>query len=113
MTHCTRCDIDVQPFGDMQADGRIVSCCPKCTGALAVTSLATATTERGTPKAVKLQVTPPGAMAMDPVNALTARLAAIDAQIPTPAQLKALKTERAGLMRALRALGADPAPKPN
>jgi hypothetical protein len=34
MTHCAKCQKDVHPVQEMQADMRVVDVCPSCTGAL-------------------------------------------------------------------------------
>lgn len=115
MTHCTRCAADVHPYGDMQTDGRVVDCCPKCNGAvgtaraLQVAAAVEAVTVDRVAKATR-QIE---AMLATPEAALRARLAAVEAQMPTPEQMKALRREYRQLRAALRALGADLDPKPN
>lgn len=128
--HCSICVAEVHPYQDMQPDGRMLDLCPKCNGALAKPSAVLASEGapmlQGFARAVaEHRHLPPfvhgktrsglgtHGTPLDPVDALRARLAAVDAQIPTPDQLKALRTERTQLRNALRALGADPAPKPN
>lgn len=127
---CTTCDKDVHPYQDMQTDGRMVDLCPKCNGGISKPSVLA---NEGAPMqqgmdAAAMRLAPPrvhgttrsGALVfgpsgtqLDPVDVIRARLAAVQAQIPTPAQLKALRTEERGLLRALKALGADASPKPN
>lgn len=110
MTHCTRCNVDVQPYGDMQTDGRVVDCCPKCNGAIgSAPAVTTQAVEQPRLVPARVVVSAP----QDPVTVIRSRLAAVDAQIPTPEQMRALRREQRQLRAALRALGADPAPKPN
>jgi hypothetical protein len=129
MTHCHICAVDVHPYQDMQLDGSLRDLCPKCNGAIATAPVVL--TSAGTPivGGIAAAVMPPaiightksGAIVhgtsngvpQDPIVVLRARRAAVDAQIPTPDQMKALRTERDRLRRALKALGVDPAPKPN
>lgn len=128
--HCTICNVDVHPYQDMQPDGRMLDLCPKCNAPIAKASAVLASEgapmQQGLDQA--LRSLPPrvtgttksggfvfgtSGTPLTPVDAIRARLAAVEEQIPTPDQLKALRTERDQLRRALRALGVDPAPKPN
>lgn len=125
---CPSCTTDVHPMKELNPGGGFTDTCPSCSAAMPKAS--TVLANQGAPMQQGLDAAsaPPrvhgktrsGALAfgtsgtpLDPVDAIRARLSAVQAQIPTPAQLKALRAEERGLLRALKALGADASPKPN
>lgn len=105
MTPCPVCLVDVHPTMEMEMNGTVVESCPKCT-----TRLPKSTPVEAPPKGTERHDTAKGestrAQPLDPVAALRSRLVAVEAQIPTAEQLKALRIERRRLRAALRALGA-------
>ena len=108
MTLCPVCAVDVHPMMELEPNGSVTETCPTCTVRLPKSTAAVApqaaTQRQDSPKGDPSRV-PVGAPA-DPVAALRSRLQAVEALIPTPEQLKALRLEQRQLRAALKALGA-------
>lgn len=108
MIDCPHCLENVSAVRELEPAGGYTETCPKCSG-----RIGTVLPKRSQSVQPMQQVEPVTSVAVvlgappSPVASIRARLAAVDAQIPTAEQLKALRRERAGLMRALRALGAE------
>lgn len=97
MTHCTRCEKDVRPIGVLSTSGVVEEECPAChLSFVGVVAKPAAPTSKPTAKPTR---------PIDHVAALQARLDAVTASIPSAAELKAMRAERRGLVRALAALG--------
>lgn len=114
MIDCPHCHANVHPSKELEVGGGFTDICPQCAGVIGRTVVQH--TEVGVVQSFVGPVAKPAALraeAPSPVDALRARLSAVEAQIPTPEQMKALRRERAQLRAALRALGVELDPKPN
>ncbi len=111
MIDCPSCSKSVNSVKELNPGGGFTETCPNCSAALGIMGAKTAAPIARTVIDPSFGLAPPAAL--DPVAVIRTRLAAVDAQIPTTDQLRALRRERAGLRRALRALGVATTTKAN
>lgn len=117
---CPHCSKSVHPVKELADRGKFIDTCPECAGVIGAVMRADVVVEVErqldlvATREIRGRVTMPmPASVLDHVAALRARLVAVEAQIPTVDQLKALRRERTQLRAALRALDVELEPKPN
>lgn len=110
--HCFRCEADVYPSQDMQANGRVLDVCPKCASAFgeAVKSSGESVAPRAEPAptqplSVSARAAPASLSPVDIVQLARGRLAAIETAL---ANHDALLSEAAQLRRMVAAAEAFP-----